>query len=149
MSSRVNIAIDAVEGYNAMLGLEAYLQTVALSPIQKSLIKIRASQINGCAFCLDMHTKEALQSGEDTQRIFLLDGWRETNLFNEEEKAILAVTEEVTYLDRNGLTEATYNNALKYFKKAQMAQIIIAIATINAWNRIVRSTHLSIPKDNI
>ena len=88
-----------------------------LTHIQQELIKIRASQINGCAFCIDMHTKDALKYGENTQRIFLLNAWRETDLFTDEEKVILAITEEVTLIHQHGLTQATYEKAKKIFSE--------------------------------
>lgn len=146
MNTRVNIAHTEPKAYKAMLGLEAYLQDISLTPIQKELIKIRASQINGCAFCLDMHTKDALKYGETAQRIFVLNAWRETDLFSEEEKVLLAMTEEITLISQKGLTNETYLNAQKFFNDSQIAQIIMAIVTINAWNRIAVSTHLPIPK---
>jgi AhpD family alkylhydroperoxidase len=83
MTTRFNIAKVDATAYKAMMGLETYLNDIFLNPIQKELIKIRTSQINGCAFCLDMHTKDALKYGETPQRIFLLNAWRETDLFTE------------------------------------------------------------------
>jgi AhpD family alkylhydroperoxidase len=90
MSARLNIATVDSAAYKAMMGLEGYLQTISLTHIQKELIKIRASQINKCAFCLDMHTKDAIKYGETPQRIFILNGWTEANeLFTEEEQVVL------------------------------------------------------------
>lgn len=147
MSARLNIATVDSAAYKAMLGLEGYLQTTSLSHIQKELIKIRASQINGCAFCLDMHTKDAIKYGETPQRIFILSAWREAKeLFTEEEQTLLAMTEEITLISQNGLTEETYQKAISIFDEAQIAQIIMAIITINSWNRIAVSTHLPIAK---
>lgn len=147
MSARLNIANVDSAAYKAMLGLEGYLQTISLNPIQKELIKIRASQINRCAFCLDMHTKDALKYGETTQRIFILNGWREAKeFFTEEEQVLLAMTEEITLISDKGLTEETFRKAKQYFDDAKIAQIIMAIVTINAWNRIAVSTHLEVPK---
>ncbi|AZB01695.1 carboxymuconolactone decarboxylase family protein [Chryseobacterium joostei] len=147
MSARLNIATVDSAAYKAMMGLESYLQTISLSHIQKELIKIRASQINKCAFCLDMHTKDALKYGETTQRIFILEGWREAkDFFTEDEQVLLAMTEEITLISHEGLTEETYQKAKQVFDEAQIAQIIIAIVTINAWNRIAVSTHLPIAK---
>ncbi|AZA46819.1 carboxymuconolactone decarboxylase family protein [Chryseobacterium carnipullorum] len=147
MSARLNIATVDSAAYKAMMGLEGYLQTISLTPIQKELIKIRASQINKCAFCLDMHTQDALKYGETTQRIFILEGWREAKeLFSEEEQVLLAMTEEITLISHNGLSEETFQKAKQYFDDAQIAQIIMAIVTINAWNRIAVSTHLPIAK---
>ncbi len=92
-----------------------------------------------------MHTKDAIKNGETQQRIFVLSAWREaTYLFTEEEQAVLAMTEEITLISNNGLSEETYQKALKHFTKNQVAQIIMAIITINAWNRIAVSTHLHI-----
>lgn len=145
MSKRVNISEVESAGYKAMLGLEGYLQNINLTQIQKELIKIRASQINGCAYCLDMHTKAALKYGETTQRIFVLEGWRETHIFSDEEKVLLAMTEEITLISKKGLSDKTYEKAQKYFTENQIAQIIMAIVTINAWNRIAVSTHLQVP----
>lgn len=145
MSKRVNISEVESAGYKAMLGLEGYLQNINLTQIQKELIKIRASQINGCAYCLDMHTKAALKYGETTQRIFVLEGWRETHLFSDEEKVLLAMKEEITLISKKGLSDKTYEKAQKYFTENQIAQIIMAIVTINAWNRIAVSTHLQVP----
>ncbi|WP_035141605.1 carboxymuconolactone decarboxylase family protein [Flavobacterium daejeonense] len=139
---RVNINETEPQAFKAMYALEGYLATTQLSKIQKELIKIRASQINGCAFCIDMHTKDALKYGETTQRIFLLNAWRETQLFTEEEKVILAITEEITLITNKGLSEETYAKAEQFFDQKQIAQIIMAVITINAWNRIAISTHL-------
>ncbi len=139
---RVNINETEPQAFKAMYALENYLGTIQLTKIQKELIKIRASQINGCAFCIDMHTKDALKYGETTQRIFLLNAWRETQLFTEEEKAILAFNEEITLISNKGLSDKTYKKAEQFFDKNQIAQIIMAVVTINAWNRIAVSTQL-------
>lgn len=147
MSTRFDMATTDKAAYKALLGLEEYLQTISLNKIQKELIKIRASQINGCAFCLDMHTKDAMKYGETPQRIFLLNAWREAKeFFTEEEQVILEMTEEITLISQKGLTEETYYKAKQVFDEATIAQIIMAIITINAWNRIGISTHLPIAK---
>lgn len=147
MSARFNMATTDAAAYKAMLGLEGYLQSTSLTHIQKELIKIRASQINKCAFCLDMHTKDAIKYGETPQRIFILDGWTEAkDFFTEEEQVLLAMTEEITLISHKGLTDETYQKAKSFFDEAQIAQIIMAIITINAWNRIAVSTHLPIAK---
>lgn len=147
MSARVNIATTDSAAYKAMMGLEGYLQNISLNPIQKELIKIRASQINGCAFCLDMHTKDAIKYGETPQRIYLLNAWRESaELYTEEEQTLLAMTEEITLINQKGLTEETYYKTKQLFDENIIAQIIMAIVTINAWNRIAISTHMPIMK---
>lgn len=136
------IQIDQVEpcAYHAIFKLEEYLSKSNLSQNHKNLIKIKASQLNGCGFCIDMHTKEALKNGEDPQRIFLLDAWQKTDLFSEGEKIILQVTEEVTLIHKKGLTNETYLKAIETFDENYFAQIIMAISTINVWNRVAIST---------
>ena len=146
MSTRIKILNANSESYKAMMNLEMTLQNTLLSDIQKELIKIRASQINGCAFCLDMHTKDALKYGETAQRIFLLNAWKETNLFTDEEKVILAMTEEITLISQKGLSDETYEKASQFFDEEQIKCIIMAVITINMWNRIAISTHLQVPR---
>ena len=142
MEKRVNIHETEPQAYKAMYALEGYLAAGQLSKTHRELIKIRASQINGCAYCIDMHTKDALKNGETNQRIFLLSAWRETDLFTEEEKAVLAITEEVTLIHCQGLSDKTYQTAEAVLDKNYIAQTIIAVATINAWNRIAISTQM-------
>lgn len=140
MSKRIDISELEPNAYKAMFGLEEYLQNSQLSKTHLELVKIRASQINGCAFCLDMHTTDALKQGENARRIFLLNAWKEAELFSEEEKTILEITEEITLISQNGLSDAVYQKAEKQFDKNYIAQIIMAVVTINAWNRIAIST---------
>ncbi len=142
MQSRVNINETEPKAYRAMQALEGYLAATQLSQTHKELVKIRASQINGCAFCIDMHTKDALKNGETAQRIFLLNAWRETDLFTAEEKVILAMTEEITLIHKGGLSDETYKQAEQLFGKNDIAQLIMAVVTINAWNRIAISTRM-------
>jgi AhpD family alkylhydroperoxidase len=143
MSTRVNILQTQPEAYKAMMGLEKYIASTSLTSTHKELIKLRASQINGCAYCINMHTKDARKMGETEQRIYLLNAWRETNLYTEEEQAILAMTEEVTLI-QNHLSKATYDNARKLFDEKYIAEIIMMITTINAWNRIAIATEMPI-----
>lgn len=142
MEKRINISEIEPQAIKAMYALEGYLATTQLSNTHKELIKIRASQINGCAFCIDMHTKDALKYGETNQRIFLLNAWRETNLFTEEEKVILAITEEVTLIHNRGLSDEIYQKAEQFFDKNVIAQLIMVVVAINAWNRIAISAQL-------
>jgi AhpD family alkylhydroperoxidase len=146
MEQRLNIEHEIPAVYKAMLGLAAAAGKSSLTPIQKELIKIRASQINSCAFCLDMHFKDALKIGETMQRIVLLDAWRETDLFTDEEKALLGVTEEVTLISNGGVSDKTFDEAKKYFSKETIAEIIMNTVVINSWNRIAVSSHTPIPK---
>lgn len=145
MQKRFNIKAVAPNALKAMIGLETYLSQCSISKTTKELIKIRASQINGCAFCINIHTQDAIKSGETNQRIFLLNAWREVeDVYTDEEKVVLAITEEITLIHQNGLSDETYTNALKFFSETQIADIIMAVTTINLWNRIVLSTHLLI-----
>lgn len=135
MESRINIQKVEPAAYQAMYGLEKYLSTSKVNPILLELIKMRASQINGCAFCLNMHSTDARKMGETEQRLYLLNAWKETTLFTEEEKAVLALTEEVTLIT-NHVSDDTYNKAASFFNEQELSQIIMAIVTINAWNRL-------------
>lgn len=145
MQKRFNIKEVAPNALKAMIGLEIYTSQSSLSRTNKELIKIRTSQLNGCAYCINMHTQDAIKNGETNQRIFLLNVWREAeDVFTEEEKIVLAITEEITLIHQNGLSDETYSNALQFFSEVQIADIITAIITINLWNRIVLSTHLRI-----
>lgn len=141
MSTRINIQQVEPAAFKAMYGLANYVQNSQVSKIHQHLIKIRASMINGCAFCINMHTREAKKDGETEQRIYLLSAWRETTLYTEEERAILALTEEIT-LVQNHVSEETYKAAERLFSPNHLAQIIVAIVAINAWNRIAISTEL-------
>jgi len=137
------IKIDQVEpaGYKAILGLEKFIESTPLTKTHKDLIKIRASQINGCAFCIDMHTKEARKTGETEQRIYALTAWRDTPFFTNEERVILTLTEEVTMIT-NHVKDETYQAALDVLGETYLAQVIMAIITINTWNRIGITTQL-------
>ncbi|HEY4336129.1 MAG TPA: carboxymuconolactone decarboxylase family protein [Puia sp.] len=138
------IKIDQVEptGYRAILGLEKFIESSRITKTHKDLIKIRASQINGCIFCIDMHTKDARKAGETEQRIYALNAWRDAPYFSAEERAILAITEEVTLISVNHLSDETYSAALGLLGEEYLAQVILAIITINAWNRIGIATQL-------
>ena len=142
MSERINIQKLEPKAYEAMFGLEKYLSTSKLSKTLLELIKIRASQINGCAYCIDMHTKEAMKYGENARRIFAVSAWWESPLFDEKEQIVLKMTEEVTLVADKGLTTKTYNLAKTIFDDNEIAQIIMQIAIINTWNRIAVSTRM-------
>jgi AhpD family alkylhydroperoxidase len=141
MKTRIKIDQAEPAGYKAILGLEKFIESTPLTKTHKDLIKIRASQINGCAFCIDMHTKEARKAGETEQRIYALNAWRDTPFFTNEERAILALTEEVTLI-ANHVKDETYQMALDALGETYLAQVIMAIITINTWNRIGIATQL-------
>ena len=137
---RINITKTEPNAYKGMLALEQYIRNSQIAPLLRELIKIRASQINGCAYCIDMHTQEALKIGETQRRIFALSAWKESPLFTEEERAVLQLTEEVTLISKEGVSDETYNKVLGLFGENVLAQIIMQIIIINSWNRIAVST---------
>lgn len=142
MKQRISIKDLEPKAYTAMFGLEKYLNSTGLDKKLRNLINIRASQINGCAYCIEMHSCEALADGENQKRIFALSAWWESPLFTEKEKTLLAITDEVTLIAEQGLTEKTFEAAGKFFTDNEIAQIIIQIGTVNTWNRIAISTHM-------
>ena len=141
MKSRIVIPTVAPKAYEALMNLEKYISTTSLTPTHKELIKILASQINGCAFCINMHTADARKYGETEQRIYLISAWREADVYTEEEKAILALTEQVTLIS-NHVSDEVYQNAARLFDEKYLAEIILAIITINSWNRFAITTGL-------
>jgi AhpD family alkylhydroperoxidase len=141
MKTRIRIDKVAPAGYSAVLGLEKFIEGSGLTKKHKDLIKIRASQINGCAFCIDMHTREARKAGETEQRIYALNAWRDTTFFSEEERVILALTEEVTLISGH-VRDETYEAAARVLEEVYLAQVMLAIITINVWNRIGIATKL-------
>ena len=141
MEKRINVEQLAPKSYKAMLGLSASIAQSQVSKSDQELIKIRASQINGCAFCLNMHTQDALRLGETNQRIFMLNAWKETELFTPKERVILAMTEEITLISRSGLSHTTYQEAIDLLGEEYTAEVIFVIITINAWNRIAIATN--------
>ena len=137
MSTRFKMGKVQPEAYNAMNALDMYIKTSAIDPLQREMIKIRASQINGCAYCVNHHTRDARKLGETEQRIFLMSVWHEApNVFTEEEQVILAITEAITLISQQGLSDELYEKAIELFGEEKTAQIIMIAITINAWNRI-------------
>lgn len=142
MKKRISISNLEPGAYKAMMALENYSKSTEVSDRIKELIKIRASQINKCAYCIDMHTEDAVKLGESERRIYALSAWQESHLFSEKERVVLQLTEEVTNISKNGVSEDTYNNVLNLFNENVTAQIIMLIVVINAWNRIAISTKM-------
>jgi len=132
MSKKFSIEPKA---YEAMQALENYLNNSGIDKKHAELIKIRASQINGCAYCINMHTKDARALGETEQRIYALNAWRETPFFSAEERAILALTEEITNI-KHGMSEKVVEEAAQVLDRHYISKVIMAAVTINAWNRI-------------
>ncbi|SEO03561.1 alkylhydroperoxidase AhpD family core domain-containing protein [Mucilaginibacter gossypiicola] len=142
--NRLKINTAEPAGYRAMIALEKYIESTELTTRHKDLIKIRASQINGCAYCVDMHTTDARKAGETERRIYNISVWHEAPFFDEQERAILALTEEVTLITGR-VSDETYKKAAELFDEKYLAQVIMAIITINAWNRIGVTTQLQPP----
>lgn len=140
---RMNLQQLEPKAYQAMYALEKYLGSSRLSGTHKELIKIRASQLNGCAYCIAMHTREARAAGETDQRMHALAAWREAPYFTEEERAILALTEEVTRISDHQVSDRVYNEAARLFDENYLGQLLMAIITINAWNRIAITTRMT------
>ena len=122
--------------YKAMMGLEKYLHTCGLEESLLHLIKLRASQVNGCAYCLDMHWKDLRAIGEKEQRLYSLDAWRECPYYTERERAALAWTEAVTLITSGHVPDAVHEQARASFSEKELADLTCAVATINAWNRL-------------
>lgn len=136
MEQRINYMKVAPEAFQIMLKFEEYAKTTGFDKKLIELIKIRASQINGCAYCLDMHTKDARAIGETEQRIYLLNAWREAPFYSEEEQSALELTEAVTLISVNGVSDDLYQRVRKHFNEKQYVDLIILINTINSWNRL-------------
>jgi AhpD family alkylhydroperoxidase len=134
------------DAYKAVLGLERYVQDGVLPSGLVHLVKIRASELNGCAFCLDMHHREARADGETQRRLDVMSAWREVpSLFTDRERAALALTEEVTRIGDAGVTDAVWDEASRVFDEVELVALLMAIATINVWNRLAVSTHQELP----
>ena len=145
MENRIKIDQVLPESYKAMLSFASVGKSKHLTPLQIELIKIRTSQINGCAFCLNMHTIDARKLGESEKRIYTLSAWRETPYFSEEDCAILALTEEVTLIHQH-VSDKTYEQATKVLTEQQIAEVIMTAIVINSWNRIAISTGMMAPE---
>ncbi|WP_348268095.1 carboxymuconolactone decarboxylase family protein [Edaphobacter paludis] len=136
MEQRFNYFKAAPDAYKAMSALEAYLHGCGLEEGLLHLVKLRASQINGCAFCLDMHSKDLRAAGETEQRLYTLDAWRECPWYTDRERAALAWTEALTLVTQGHVPDAVYEEVRKQFNEKELADLSLAITTINAWNRL-------------
>jgi AhpD family alkylhydroperoxidase len=136
MQTRFDYASAAPGVYAAMDALERYLHDCAIEPVLIHLVKLRASQLNGCAYCLDMHWKDLRAAGESEQRLYSLDAWRECSCYSPRERAALAWTEAVTQVADGQVPDAVYDAARAHFDAVGLADLTFAVATINAWNRL-------------
>ncbi|MEB2343900.1 MAG: carboxymuconolactone decarboxylase family protein [Deltaproteobacteria bacterium] len=136
MKARMDYKATAPEGIEAMRGLERYVHHCGLEASLLELVKTRASQINGCAFCLDMHTKDARAQGETEQRLYTLSAWEEAPFFTERERAALAWTEAVTRVAETHVPDGAYESARAVFTEKELVDLTLAIVAINGWNRL-------------
>jgi AhpD family alkylhydroperoxidase len=139
MKPRLNFYKAAPDTINALMALENQIQATGLEKSLIELVKIRASQINGCAYCINMHTEDARKHGESEQRIYLLDAWRESPLYTDRERAALAWTEAVTLIAETRAPEEVYEQVRAQFSEEETVNLTTLIATINAWNRLAIS----------
>ncbi len=139
MQSRIEFTKIAPGAMKTMYGLEKYLAECALEPSLMDLIRLRASQINGCAYCIDMHTKDARARGESEQRLYELVAWRETPFYTERERAALAWTEAVTLIADEHVPDEVYEQAREQFTEQELVDLTLAIVAINGWNRFAIS----------
>lgn len=136
MTPRIDFPKQNPKPLQLMLNIESYLAGCGLDHRLLHLIKMRASQLNGCAYCIDMHSKDARGLGEDEQRLYALDAWRETPFFSERERAALEWTEAVTLISQGHVPDAVYNSVRAKFSEDELVSLTFAVTTINAWNRL-------------
>jgi AhpD family alkylhydroperoxidase len=136
MKPRLNYAKVAPGTYEAMDALDRYLQTCVLEKSLILLVQLRASQINGCAYCLDMHWKDLCAIGEHEQRLYSLDAWRECPYYTDRERAALEWTEAVTLITTGHVPDAVYEHVRSHFSEKELSDLTLTVATINAWNRL-------------
>lgn len=136
MTPRLDYYSVSPQTLQAMRALQARVNDDCFDPVLYELVKIRASQLNGCAFCLEMHTREARAAGESEARLHLLAAWRESPLYTERERAALAWTEAVTLLATRGVSDEVYNDVCRWFSEREVVALTLAINVINSWNRL-------------
>ncbi len=143
----MNISKAEPRIYKAMDEADKTVETFDLDPKLKELVKVRVSQLNGCGYCINYHTKDARKLGETERRLYALSAWWETPFFTEEERAILKFTDEVTLISKDGVSDETFDRVLKFLGERKVAQLIFTIATTGTWNRLAISTHM-VAEDN-
>lgn len=139
MHTRIDFYKSAPDAIKAMLGVEKYVTSCGLESSLLNLVKLRASQINGCAYCVDMHSAEAVKEGDSERRIHSVVVWRESPFFNTRERAALAWTEAVTLLSESHVPDDIYNEVLTCFHEKELVDLTMAIIAINSWNRLAVS----------
>lgn len=141
METRFDPVKTAPEVYRAMLALESVVRSSGLESSLLDLVRLRASQINGCAYCIDMHSKDLRAEGESEQRLYLLDAWREAPFYSDRERAALAWTEAVTLISQEHVPDEVYNEARRHFTDEELAKLTLAVVAINGWNRFAIAFH--------
>lgn len=136
MSSRMDFAKASPGAYRAMLAMQEYVHSSGLEAPLLELVKMRASQINGCAYCLDMHSKDARAAGETEQRLYVLNAWREAPFYSQRERAALAWTEALTLVADGHVPDDVYSEARQHFSERELVDLSMAIIAINGWNRL-------------
>jgi AhpD family alkylhydroperoxidase len=148
MSQRIDLSAMQPDFYQAMGSLERAIHESGIDPGLYELVKIRASQINGCAYCLDMHSRDARKKGESQRRLDVLSAWREApSLFSEVERAALALTECATLIAEDGVPQPVWDEASRVLGEKGTAQVLMAVVAINSWNRIAVATHQELPEE--
>src|SRR5690242_5471753 len=142
MEPRIDYLKSARGAYHAMLGIEHYLQQCGLEESLQNLIKLRVSQMNGCAYCIDMHWKDLRAAGENEQRLYGLEAWRESPYYTERERAALAWTEALTNIQDGHAPDEVFEETRRHFSEKELADLTLAIASINAWNRLAISVRI-------
>ncbi|MCG9651020.1 carboxymuconolactone decarboxylase family protein [Vibrio brasiliensis] len=143
MTTRINIAQVEPKALTAMLSVEGYVTEARLSASLKKLIKLRASIINQCAYCIEMHVTEAEKLGNDAKKLFALAAWKESPLFDAEERAVLALTDEMTLIAKGGVSDEVYQVAREHLGEELLAQAMMQVIMINAWNRFAVATKMT------
>ena len=141
--TRISLSKVARESYRALNALD---ESVDFDPALRELVRLRASQINGCVFCIDMHSRDARAAGEDERRIWAMSAWREAPFFDDRERAAFALTEAMTRLPEGGVPDDVYDEAARHFDEHELGQLMFAVITINAWNRVGVTTRLPLPE---
>lgn len=136
---RINYSKAAPDAIRGLLEIERYVEESGLDPVIFELVKYRASQINGCAYCMDMHTKDARANGETEQRLYVLSAWREVDFYTEREKAALAWTEALTLISQNDVPDSLYEQVQAHFDEKELIALTMTIVAINGWNRLAIS----------
>ncbi|WP_134495490.1 carboxymuconolactone decarboxylase family protein [Microvirga pakistanensis] len=139
MHPRIDYPRVAPDAFNAMLALKAYVRRSGLEPSLLDLGKIRASQINGCAYCIHLHTREARSRGESEERLYLLNAWRESPFYTDKERAALAWTAAVALVSETSVPDDVFDDARRHLSEEELVKLTVAVGTINAWNRIAIS----------